>query len=107
MRALVDGFRLAEPAVTTEARGWTSTQARPADILTNAVVPACSAAMDVCIASPNAAVAQGDVAESVFRRKLRHYGNVIPELRQAGIVFRPLTCTADGRPHPAAVRTMR
>ena len=107
VRALVDGFRLADPTVTTEARGLTNTQARPADILTTAAVPGRSAALDVCIASPNAAAAQGDAAESAFRRKLRHYRHVIPELARAGITFRPLIWTADGRPHPAAVRTMR
>ena len=35
------------------------------------------------------------------------FRNVIPELATAGIVFRPLIWTADGRPHPAAVRTLR
>jgi hypothetical protein len=107
VRVLVEGFRLTDPSVTTEARGLTSTQARPADILTNAAVPGRSAALDVCIASPNAAAAQGDAAEAAFRRKLRHYRHVIPELASAGIVFRPLVWTADGRPHPAAVRTLR
>ena len=107
VRALVGGLRIADPSVTTEPRGLTTTQARPADILTIAAVPGRSAALDVCIASPNAAAAQGDAAEAAFRRKLRHYRNVIPELAAAGIVFRPLIWTADGRPHPAAVRTLR
>jgi hypothetical protein len=107
VRALVDGFRLADPTVTTEARGLTTTQARPADILTTAAVPGRSAALDVCVASPNAAAAQGDAADAAFRRKLHFYRHIIPELARAGIVFRPLIWTADGRPHPAAVRTMR
>ena len=107
VRAIVQGLRLADPAVTTEPRGLSSTQARPADILTVAAVPGRSAALDVCIASPNAAAAQGDAAEAEFRRKLHHYRNVIPELTAAGIAFRPLIWTADGRPHPAVVRTLR
>ena len=107
VRSLVEGFRLADPGVTTEPRGLTSTQARPADIFTTAAVPGRSAALDVCIASPNAAAAQGDAAEAAFRRKLRHYRNVIPELRRAGVAFRPLIWTADARPHPASVRTLR
>ena len=107
VRSLVEGFRLADPSVATEARGLTSTQARPADILTTAAVPGRSAALDVCIASPNAAAAQGDAAEAAFRRKLRHYRHIIPELQRAGVVFRPLIWTADARPHPAAVRTLR
>ena len=61
----------------------------------------------MCIASPNAAAAQGDAAEAAFRRKLRHYWHVIPQLASAGIMFRPLVWTADGRPHPAAFRTLR
>ena len=63
--------------------------------------------MDVCVASPNAAAAGGDAAEAAFKRKLRHYKDLIPELDRAGIAFRPLVWTADGRPHPAATRTLR
>jgi len=80
---------------------------RPADILTSAAVPGRSAALDVCVASPNAAAAQGDAAEAAFRRKLRRYRTEIVELGQAGIVFRPMVWTADGRPHPAVMRTLR
>jgi hypothetical protein len=107
VRSVVEGLRLADPTVTTEPRGLTSTLARPADILTLAAVPGRSAALDVCVASPNAAGAQGDAAEAAFRRKLRRYRNEIPELASAGIAFRPLVWTADGRPHPAVTRTLR
>ncbi len=107
VRSLVDGFRLADPNVATEPAGLTSTLDRPADIFTTAAVPGRSAALDVCIASPNAARAAGDAAASAFRRKLRRYRQAIPELARAGIVFRPLVWTADARPHPAAVRTLR
>ena len=95
VRAVVNGIRLADPGVTTEPQGLTSTQARPADILTVAAVPRRSAALDVCIASPNASGAQGDATEAGFRRKLRHYRHAIPEL------------AADGRPHPAVTTTLR
>ncbi len=107
MRSLVNGFRLADPNVTTEPAGLTSTLDRPADILTTAAVPGRSAALDVCIASPNAAIAAGDAAAAAFRRKLRRYRRAIPELARAGIVFRPMVWTADARPHPAVVRTLR
>ena len=106
VRALVEGFRLADPSVTTEPRGLTDTQARPADIFTTAAVPGRSAALDVCVASPSAAMALGDAAEAAFKRKLRHYRDIIPQLDAAGISFRPLVWTAEGRPHPAASRTM-
>ena len=32
---------------------------------------------------------------------------MIPQLTAAGIVFRPLVSSADGRPHPAATKTLR
>ena len=106
VRAVIDGIRLADPGATTEPQGLTSTQTRPADILTTAAVPGRSAALDVCIASPNAAGARGDAVEAAFARKLRHYRREIPELLAAGIVYRPLVWSADGRPHPAATRTL-
>jgi len=107
VRAVVDGIKLADAAVTTEPAGLSSTQARPADIFTNAAVPGRSAALDVCIASPNAAGAAGDAAEAAFKRKLEHYQNIIPELHAAGVAFRPLIWTSDGRPHPATTRTLK
>ena len=107
VRSLVAGFRLADPNVTTEPAGLTSTLDRPADILTTAAVPGRSAAIDVCVASRNTSVAAGDAAAAAFRRKLRRYRRAIPELRRAGIVFRPMVWTADARPHPAVVRTLR
>ena len=61
----------------------------------------------VRIASPNSATAAGDAAQAAFDRKLSHYSDIIPQLRQAGVAFRPMVWTADGRPHPAAVRAMR
>ena len=39
VRALVNGFRPADPSVTTEPRGLTDAQSRPADIFTTAAVP--------------------------------------------------------------------
>ena len=41
------------------------------------------------------------------RGKLRRYRNEIPELNRAGIAFRPLIWSADGRPHAAVTRTLR
>ena len=106
VRELVRGLKLADPAVTTEPRGLTTTQSRPADILTTAAVPGRSAALDVCVASPNASAAAGDAAEAAFRRKLRRYRNEIRELAAAGIAFRPMIWTSNGRPHPAVTRTL-
>ena len=107
VQALVQGIKLADPAVTTEPTGLTRSGRRPADILTSAAVPGKMAALDVCVASPIAAAAKGDAAESAFKRKLQKYKDDIPDLSRAGIIFRPLIWTADGRPHPAVVRTLR
>ena len=107
VHAFIGGLRLADAGVTTEPRGLTSTQARPADMFTVAAVPGRRAALDVCVASSNAAAAAGDAAEGAFRRKLRRYRREIPELGRAGISYRPLVWTASGRPHPAVSRTMR
>ena len=102
---MVDGFRPADPSVTTE--GLTSTTSRPADILTTAAVPGRGAALDVCLGSPKAAGAMVDAAEAAFKRKRRRYQHEIRELATAGIAFRPTVWTADGRPHPAVMRTLR
>ena len=98
---------MADLSICTEPRGLTSTTSRPADILTSAAVPGRSAALDVRVVSPNSAVAAGDAAEAAFKRKLRRYRSEIRELRAARIVFRPMVWTADGRPHPAASRTLK
>ena len=90
VRAVVDGIKLADPAVTTEPKGLTTATSRPADIFTTAAVPGRGAALDVCVASPNAATAMGDAAEAAFRRKIRRYQQGISELAKAGIAFRPL-----------------
>ena len=46
------------PGITTEPRGLTASQSRPAEILTTAAVPGGSAALDVCVASTTAAAAR-------------------------------------------------
>jgi len=96
VHALVQGIRAAGAAITTEPQGLSDTPSRLADILTSAAVPGRSAALDVCVASPNAAAAGSDAAEAAFRRKPRHYEAVTPQLHRAGIAFRPMVWTADG-----------
>ena len=53
-----------------------------------------SAALDVCVASPNAAAA-------------RRYRQQISDLRGQGILYIPLVWTGDGRPHPAVTGTLQ
>ena len=80
---VVCGLKLADPGITTEPRALTATQSRPADMFTTAAVPGRSAALDVCVASSNAAAARGDAAS--FDRKLSNYRNEISDLRNLGI----------------------
>ena len=82
----------ADPGITTER---------------TAAVPGRSAALEVCVASPNAAAARGDAAQAVVDRKLSNFRNEIPDSRNQGIHKRPLVWTADRRPHPAVTRTER
>ena len=101
---MVCGLKL---GITREPRGLTASQSRPADIFTTAGVPGRSAALDVCVASPNAAEARGDAAQASFDRKMSHYRNEISDLRNHGILYRALVWTAGGRPHPAVTRTLQ
>ena len=106
VRAFMDGLRPADSAATTEPRGLTDNLSRPADILTNAAAPGRSTVLDVMVTSPNRASACGDAAQAAFAWKCSKYRGVLPQLREAGISFRPPIWTADGRPHPAVTRTM-
>ena len=106
-RSLADGMRMVDPGVALEVRGLAGMNVRPADIYTTAAVPGRRAALDICICSPNAASAGDDAAATAFREKLRRYESIIPQLHRDGIAFRPMIWTADGRPHPAATRTLK
>ena len=66
-------MKLADPGIAPEPRGLTASKSRLADIFTTVGVPGRSAAMDVCVASSNAAAARGDAAQASFDRKLSHY----------------------------------
>ena len=48
----------------------------------------------------------GDAAQAAFHRTTSHCRREVPDLRAQGNVYRPLVCTADGRPHPAVTRTL-
>ena len=52
VHAVVCGMKLADPGITTEPRGLTASQSRPADIFTTAAVPGRSAALDMCVWHP-------------------------------------------------------
>ena len=106
VHAVLAGLKLADPGITTEPRGHTETQSRSSDLFATAV-PGRSAALDVCVASSNAAAARRDAAQALFDRKLSHYRQQIPDIRGEGILYRLLVWTADARPHPAVTRTLQ
>ena len=102
VHAVLGELKLADdPGITTEPRGLTETESRPADLFPTAPVPGRSAALEVCVPSSNAAAARGDAAQAAFDRKLSSYRQEIPDLRCQGILYRPLVWTTEGRPHPA------
>ena len=106
VRAFADGLQLADGSLALEAPGLTSTSQRPADILTNAALPRRSAALDVTVVSADAAGAGDDACATAFEGKINKYRRIISELNRAGIAFRPLVWSSEGRPHPAVRRTM-
>ena len=69
--AVFGGLKLADPRITTDPRGLTETQTRPA--VSTAAVPGHSAAL--CAAE----------AQAAFDRKLSHNRQEIPHLRNQGI----------------------
>ena len=104
--AVADGISLADPALQTEVRGLVPTTDRPADILTTGAIPGTNVALDITIASQDAIHAGLDACISAYRRKMTRYSTILPALRRAGVIFQPMVWSAEGRPHPAAVRIM-
>ena len=48
-----------------------------------------------------------DAVGAAFKDKFDKYRNILPQLHAAGIAFRPLIWSADGRPHAAVTRTLK
>ena len=63
--------------------------------------------MDVTITFPDASTAGLDAVAAAFQDKLDKYRSILPQLHAAGIAFRPLIWSADGRPHAAVTRTLK
>ena len=90
---------LADPSASSEPRGLVPSRPaiRPADVLTSAAfcIPA---ALDVCVASPDAAGAGTDACIAAAKRKREKYRDVLVELHDEGYDYRPLVWTCWGRP---------
>ena len=69
-------------------------------------MPGRGAALDVVVASQEALSAGVDCIATAVKRKLRRYRHILDDLEAAGIAFRPLAWSAEGRAHPIVQRVM-
>ena len=100
--SVFDFTRLAHATAEPEVLGLIASApgARPADVLTSALAADKDTALDVGIASPDAAGAGPDCTESMRSRKLAKYLEYQGELDAARVVYRPITWSCYGREHP-------
>ena len=80
---------------------------RPADVLTRAVHPTLTVAVDIGIRAPHASTAGDDAAESMRQDKLDYYETHLEDLARQGIIYSPLIFTAYGRRHPSATKMLQ
>ena len=89
VHAVLGGLKLADQESPRNPRGLTEAQSRLADLFTTGAVPGRSAALDVCVASSNAAAARGDAAQAAFDRKISQCRRRIPVLFVRGSFTAP------------------
>ena len=101
--------RIADTTAEREVLGLLDTAPglRPADILTCAVQPSLSFALDIGIAAPPAAHAGTDCCETMRRRKVRHYADHAGDLLEQGIQYVPIIWSCWGREHEDTTRVLR
>ena len=108
---MVCGLKLADPGITTEPRGLTASQSRPADIFTTAAVLGRSASLDVCVASSKEEtprrrrlIANYHTTETKFRNyATRAFTNDLSYGQQTGDQTQPSLqhCSVQQTSHPA------
>ena len=101
-------MHLADPGATPEAPEIIASHPalRPADIFTSAAIPGGMAALDVGIASPDAAGAGDDCVESMWRRKRGAYAEHFEEMRAVGVTYVPIVLSCYGRWHADSAVTL-
>ena len=99
---------MSDPSAELEPLGLITSHPtlRPADVLTSAALPGRLAALDVGVASPDAAGAGDDCTQSMVASKRGTYAAHLDALGQAGIQYQPVVWSAYGRPHPDAKRIL-
>ena len=100
VHAVVCGMKLADPGTTTEPRGLTASQSRPA-VFSPPLLSPDAVRPWMCVCSPPL---QRQLAETPHERHLIANSRVVG-LRQQNIHHCPLIWIADGRPLPAVTRT--
>jgi hypothetical protein len=100
--ALFDLAHVADATAETEVLGLLETAPglRPVDVLTTAVSPGLTSALDVGIAAPHAQHAGSDCAETMRLKKRRTYAVRLPALESEGLEYRPVVWSCWGREHP-------
>ena len=94
VNAVADGTSVVDPSLQTEVRGLCDSSERPADVLTAPALPGVLTALDVAIASQEAVLAGLGACTSAYRRKVRRYSRIIPQLRQARTTPQPMVWIA-------------
>ena len=107
--ALMSLASLADPAALLEPLGVipSAPNVRPADVLSTAALPGCTAALDVGVMSPSSIGAGADCCEAMVRRKLGTYAAHWAELTRRGVRYIPFALSCFGRLHPEASVTIR
>ena len=97
-----DLARVADATAEKEVLGLLDTAPglRPADVLTSAVSPGRTSALDVCVAAPGALRAGADCTESARVRKRSVYAKYLDALAAEGVDYLPLVWCCWGREHP-------
>ena len=80
---------------------------RPADILTSAIVPSLSSALDIGVAAPHALHAEDHCCETMRLRKVHYYRDHLEDLRLQGIIYTPLVWSRWGREHEETTKVLR
>ena len=106
--ALMSLASLADPAAALEPLGVipSTPNVRPADVLSTAALPGCTAALDVGVISPDSIGAGPDCCEAMVQRKLQTYAAYQGELDRRGVRFVPIAFSCYGRVHPEAAASI-
>ena len=92
---------IADRSACIEAAGLIASRPllRPADIYSSSALPGGRAALDVGISTPGSRTAGRDCCDSMWSEKMKHYKDVLEEMRQGGLHYTPLIFSCYGGVH--------